>query len=79
MHWNHRVVRHIEDKEEILEVCEVYYNSLGQPCAFSVATASGATVEELQRYVDRMMEATAHPILEYRTDFGEWDKDDLDW
>jgi len=78
MYWNCRVVKHIEDGEEILEVCEVYYNSLGQPCAYCVASASGETVEDLQQYVDRMMEATAYPILEYNKDFGAWDSDHLE-
>jgi len=74
MHWNIRLVQYSEDDEVIIEIAEVYYNIEGKPCGFCVARPSGATVDELRDYVDRMMEACAYPILQFNKDFGDWDK-----
>jgi hypothetical protein len=74
MKWNIRVVKYSEDDEIILEVAEVYYNELGKPCGFHIARASGESIDELHDYTDRMKEALAYPILEFKKDFGEWDK-----
>jgi hypothetical protein len=39
-----------------------------------MAKASGATIDELHEYVDRMKEALALPILQFNKDFSDWDK-----
>jgi hypothetical protein len=74
MHWNIRLVQYSEDREAILEIAEVYYNIEGKPSGFCMARASGATVDELHEYVDRMKEALAYPVLQFNKDFSDWDK-----
>jgi len=74
MYWNIRLVKYSDDKEIILEVAEVFYNSQCKPCGFHLARASGESINELHEYTDRMKEALALPILEFDKDFGEWDK-----
>jgi hypothetical protein len=68
MHWNIRVVKYFEDKETILEVAEVYYNEMGEPIGYCKASAVGNSIDELHDYTDRMKEALAYPIIEFKTD-----------
>ena len=74
MTWNIRIVKYLEEGEAILVLAEVYYNTQGKPCGFTSAIAMGENTDELHTYVDWMKEALAYPIIEFETQFSEWDK-----
>ena len=72
--WNIRVVKYLEEGEPILALSEVYYNTHGKPCGFCTASAVDESIDNLHQYVDWMKEALALPIIEFETQFSEWDK-----
>lgn len=86
MHWNHRVVRTVDDEtlEVTLRIAEVYYNSdTDKPFSYSEPFLVGETLEELTETVDRMKAALAQPVLAYPADFdlsdkAPWDEDEDD-
>jgi hypothetical protein len=68
MTWNVRVVKSTDNGESILQLAEVYYNTLGKPMGYCKASAVGESVDELHTYVDWMKEALAYPIIEFTND-----------
>ena len=36
--------------------------------------AVSESIDDLHQYVDWMKEALAYPVIEFETQFGEWDK-----
>jgi len=74
MTWNIRVVKYLEEGEPVLALAEVYYNTHGKPCGFCTASAVDESIDNLHQYVDWMKEALALPIIEFETQFSEWDK-----
>lgn len=87
MHWNHRVVRKEtpnkfrEDEIEIsYEIHEVYYNEDGEPrsCTVDGISPYGETIEELKETLERMLNASTQPVLEYSY-FENLPKEEIDW
>ena len=74
MTWNIRVVKYLEENEPVFALAEVYYNTIGKPCGFCAASAVDESIDDLHTYVDWMKEALALPIIEFETQFSEWDK-----
>ena len=72
--WNIRVVKYLEEGEPVLALAEVYYNTYGKPCGFCTASAIDESIDELHTYVDWMKEALAYPVIEFETQFSDWDK-----
>lgn len=66
MTWNIRVVKYLYDTEPCLQLAEVFYNEHGKPYGWCPANASGETIDELHDYIDRMKEALAYPIVEFK-------------
>jgi hypothetical protein len=73
MTWNIRLVQYKEEGEPILAISEVFYNTHGKPCGFSIASPVGETVDELHTYVDWMKEALAYPIIDFEKESADWD------
>ena len=72
MHWNHRVVRTVDDEtlEIMLQIAEVYYNSdTGKPYTYCEPFLTGETLEELTETLNRMQAARLQPVLAYPGDF----------
>ena len=72
MHWNHRVVKIVDESfpdEEWYEIQEVYYNDADQPCGYSNPCVGGDSLEEIQVQLDRFNACMKRPILDSRTDF----------
>jgi tetrahydromethanopterin S-methyltransferase subunit H len=65
MTWNIRVVKYQEEGESLLALAEVFYNTQGKPCGYSMVSAIGESIDELHTYVDWMKEALAYPIIEF--------------
>ena len=74
MTWNIRVIKYLEEGEPVLALAEVYYKTHGKPCGFCTASAVDESIDNLHQYVDWMKEALALPIIEFETQFSEWDK-----
>jgi len=75
--WNHRVIRSLNEFNEVwFEVSEVYYNTKGEPCGYCNSYVGGETMEELAEQMERHKKATTLPILNADTDFNnKWDED----
>lgn len=73
MTWNLRLVL-IHDKQfpedDILEVREVFYDTMGKPMGHAQATLSGDTIEDLWLYLGWMEEALSNPVLTFN---GKYD------
>jgi hypothetical protein len=86
MYWNYRVVdmRTVENDGETyaddwLEMREVYYNEKDEPCGHCTASVLGEDINEMQEQLDRMLEASAKPILRDEDFVGTLiEDDDLD-
>ena len=74
MSWNIRIVKYLEEGEPVLALAEVYYNPVGKPVGFCTASAVEENIDDLHQYVDWMKEALAYPIIEFETQFGDWDE-----
>ena len=63
--WNYRVVKHKEKEteEEYLEVCEVYYDTLGKPMGHCNATVGGETIGELETVLQMMSQALQKTVM----------------
>jgi len=75
--WNHRVVRSINEFNEVwFEISEVYYNTKGEPCGYCNSYVGGENMEELAEQIERHKKAMALPILDSATDFNnKWEDD----
>lgn len=63
--WNHRIVKlkHLDfNGDPIYQFAEVYYED-GMPVAFGDGYMSSDTVEGLQELADRLLKATALPVI----------------
>ena len=84
MHWNHRVVRTVNDEtlEVTLQIAEVYYTDKNKPYAYSDPFLMGDTLVELTEILDLLKDATSQPVLAYPGDFdltvGVYQDDDED-
>ena len=83
MYWNYRVVdmRTIENDgenfaDDWLEMREVYYNDKDEPCGHCTAHVLGEDINEMQEQLDRMMEASAKPVLRGEDFIGSLIEDD---
>ena len=75
--WNHRVVRSLNEFNEIwFEISEVYYNQKGEPCGYCNSYVGGENMEELAEQIERHKKAMTLPILDSATDFNnKWGDD----
>lgn len=67
--WNHRVVKfkaHAEFLEDYYAICEVFYDSTGNPNAHTSdgVRVGGASISELRETLKRMLDCLDKPILE---------------
>jgi hypothetical protein len=65
MTWNLRLVNVSEDEEEYIEVCEVFYDTMGKPLGYTPATMSGEDVEDIRTYIKWALEALDKPVLKF--------------
>jgi hypothetical protein len=65
MTWNLRLVDVSEDGEEYLEVCEVFYDTMGKPLGYTPATMSGEDIEDIRTYINWALEALDKPVLKF--------------
>jgi hypothetical protein len=61
--WNYRIVKYIDEDEELFELREVYYDQLGKPMGHCSSKLIGDTAEELQSVLDMMSEGCSRPIF----------------
>ena len=75
MSWNYRLVniRDDESDEDVLEICEVYYNDLGQPVGYCSSSNIASDIEEFWDIFNMYIEAFDKPILK-TDDFPENDE-----
>ena len=66
--WNIRVVKESTDEGDIYNICEVYYDHIGNPIAYCKADASEGNVQDLQHYLAWMVESLTKPHYK-TTDF----------
>jgi hypothetical protein len=66
MTWNLRLVDVSEDGEECIEVCEVFYDTMGKPLGYTPATMSGENVEEIRTYIKWALESLDKPVLKFK-------------
>jgi hypothetical protein len=65
MTWNLRLVNVSEDEEEYIEVCEVFYDTMGKPLGYTPATMSGEDKEDIRTYIGWALEALDKPVLKF--------------
>ena len=64
-HWNHRVVKSLENGQDWYTIREVFYNHDGSIFAYTEepVDVSGETIEELRQSLGWMIECLALPVL----------------
>jgi hypothetical protein len=63
-HWNHRVIKTIEQGETLLAIHEVHYDDQGAPIEFTAAVpVEGETIAELGTMLNQMRIALDLPVL----------------
>jgi hypothetical protein len=67
MTWNYRVMKRLQNKEELYEIHEVYYDKNKEIEGYTENPINpcGNTLEELKKDLDRMQEALNKAILDY--------------
>jgi len=63
MTWNYRVLSYEEDGESRYKFVEAYYNKDQEVIGYCDASLFAETPEGLQEFADRLLQATAKPIL----------------
>jgi hypothetical protein len=65
--WNYRIIKTVDEisKEEWLEICEVYYDTVGKPMGYCKATVGGNNLEEVRSTLDMMKVALDKPTLKF--------------
>jgi hypothetical protein len=72
MTWNLRLVDRAEGGEEpYIEICEVYYDTLGKPIGYCQATMGGEDKEEIKTYLEWALEALNRPVIYFGEIIGE--------
>jgi hypothetical protein len=66
MTWNLRLVDVSEDGKEYIEVCEVFYDTMGKPLGYTPATMSGENTEDIRTYIKWALEALDKPVLKFK-------------
>jgi hypothetical protein len=67
MTWNLRVVDITEPYgESCVEICEVFYDTMGKPLGYTPAAMSGETTDDIRTYINWALEALDKPILKFR-------------
>jgi|LakMenEpi03Aug12_release.lakeMendotaPanAssembly.Ray.scaffolds.fasta_scaffold1716238_1 hypothetical protein len=65
MTWNHRVIRHVDPwGDEYYTFAEVFYDDNDKPDSYTTVCMVGDSVSEMQQLADRLLTATAQPVLE---------------
>jgi hypothetical protein len=65
MTWNLRLVDVSEDGEKCIEVCEVFYDTMGKPLGYTPATMAGEDIEDIRTYIKWALEALDKPVLKF--------------
>lgn len=63
MTWNYRVLSYEEDGEPRYKFVEAYYNKDQEVIGYCDASMFAESPDELQEFADRLLQATAKPIL----------------
>jgi hypothetical protein len=63
MTWNYRVLSYEEDGESRYKFVEAYYNKDQEVIGYCNASLFAETPDGLQEFADRLLQATAKPIL----------------
>jgi len=77
MVWNHRVIRHKDDKGNVwYQIHEVYYDEKDgkyHPTSVTVDSIApyGEDVEELRSTLEMMIKCLGDPVLDYDGDFPD--------
>ena len=72
--WNHRVIRHTDPWGDVYYTfAEVHYDK-EEPIAYGTVCMVGDDLAEMQQIADRLLAASAQPVLDEKV-FGE-EKDD---
>ena len=66
MTWNLRLVDTTEGDESFVEICEVFYDTMGKPLGYTPAGLSGENVEEIRTYIKWALEALDKPVLKFK-------------
>ena len=71
MSWNHRVIRHVDDKdegEEWFSIHEVYYNDDLEPtsCTKDAIAPLQEEMKDLKWELEKMLECLEKPIIDYQ-------------
>jgi hypothetical protein len=63
--WNHRVIRHVDPWGDVYYTfAEVHYDENDKPKAYTNVCMVGDDLAEMQQIADRLLIATAQPVLE---------------
>jgi hypothetical protein len=63
--WNHRVIRHVDPWGDVYYTfAEVHYDENDKPEAYTNVCMVGDDLAEMQQIADRLLIATAQPVLE---------------
>lgn len=76
MNWNYRVIKTVENGDDVFAIHDVYYHSDGTPRAYSVNPSRIIWLEEDEptAILDRMQGALLKPVLtdaDFDSDFRE--------
>ena len=63
MTWNYRVLLYEQDGESRYKFVEAYYNSNQEVIGYCDASMFAESPDGLQEFADRLLQATAKPIL----------------
>jgi len=66
MTWNLRLVEIPDDEYPSIEICEVYYDTMGKPLGYSAASMAGEDREEIKQYLLWALEALDKPVLKFK-------------
>jgi len=73
MNWNHRLVDMTDENggDPLIAFCEVFYDDNGKPTGYTEPFMSGENMDEINNLIERLKEATKHPILKPEDFLGE--------
>ena len=73
MTWNLRLVNIASaeyPEEEYIEICEVFYDTMGKPLGYTAATMGGQDKDEIRTYLKWAMEALDKSVLTFKDSDG---------
>ena len=65
MTWNYRVIREVVERDEIFNICEVFYDSKGEINGWTnPVRCYGTSLENLSDDINKQSHALLKPVLE---------------